>query len=197
VAAKTMAQSVVNSFSTRYARFGCRAATIAPGYVDTPFSNGLRPAGADALMPEEVADIVLRYIHDNAQDSYISVNSNSIRSGSFRPLSRDLSHMTPTLSSATATGTDARTIDPSQPRAKLDKLDEVFRSVLRLQPGFPLEDARVDVTPGWDSLRHIQLILEIERSLGIRILSQEMDGTTSYDELLSLCRHKLGLSQDM
>jgi acyl carrier protein len=53
-----------------------------------------------------------------------------------------------------------------------------------------LSQAGLGYTPGWDSLRHITLLLDIEAMLGVRFTSGEMEGAQSYRELAALVTRK-------
>ena len=47
------------------------------------------------------------------------------------------------------------------------------------------------MTPGWDSLKHIELLLALESALGIRFGSGEMEFLHRFTELDALCQKKL------
>jgi FkbH-like protein len=67
----------------------------------------------------------------------------------------------------------------------------VVRKLLRLSPETDLRQAGLGSTPGWDSLKHIELLVTLESTLGIRFGSGEMEGAHRFSELDSLCRQKL------
>jgi acyl carrier protein len=45
----------------------------------------------------------------------------------------------------------------------------------------------------WDSLTHINLIVEIEREFGIKFTTREIAGLTNVGELMDLISRKAGL----
>src|SRR5262249_48337654 len=67
----------------------------------------------------------------------------------------------------------------------------IVRAVLHLPPGIDLSGTPPGVTAGWDPLKHMELLLEIEAALGIRFSSEEMAATHSFPALDTLCGKKL------
>ena len=70
-------------------------------------------------------------------------------------------------------------------------LTEIFRTLFR-QPELTLTDGLTagDV-PGWDSLNHVNLIIQIEEELGIRFRNDEVARLANVGELKSLVHDKL------
>ena len=54
-----------------------------------------------------------------------------------------------------------------------------------------MSGAGIDRYPGWDSLRHIELMLHLEERLGIAFSAGEMERTTQYNALCELVGRKL------
>lgn len=73
-------------------------------------------------------------------------------------------------------------------RDVLDRLTQVFRQVFA-RPGLVLDPAwtAADVD-GWDSLRHVQVILRTEAAFGIRLEAAELDGLHGVADLVALIR---------
>ncbi|HUE16330.1 MAG TPA: HAD-IIIC family phosphatase [Planctomycetaceae bacterium] len=67
----------------------------------------------------------------------------------------------------------------------------LVRKLLRLPANADLSDAGLGVTPGWDSLKHIELLLALESALGIRFGAGEMEFLHRFTELDALCQKKL------
>ena len=59
---------------------------------------------------------------------------------------------------------------------------------------FPLTGAGLGVTPAWDSLRHIELLLLVEEALGTPFTAEEIDSTHRYDDLVRLVARKQGMA---
>ncbi len=74
---------------------------------------------------------------------------------------------------------------------KIDEIvTDVFRTLFR-QPGLELRDdlTSADVA-GWDSLKHVSLMIHLEQELGIKFHSSEVVRLTNVGELRSLIREK-------
>lgn len=56
----------------------------------------------------------------------------------------------------------------------LSKVQSIFRSVLNDESVALKDETVADDVEGWDSLTHVQLISEIERSFGIKFSLREM-----------------------
>ena len=54
-----------------------------------------------------------------------------------------------------------------------------------------MSQAGIDLFPGWDSLEHIELILSLERDLGIDFSSAEIERTALFSKLCVLVEQKL------
>ena len=76
--------------------------------------------------------------------------------------------------------------------AVMDKLSDIFRSQFN-DAGLVLTPTTVaqDV-PGWNSLGHIRLILNVERTFGIKFKTSEVAGFNNLGELATMVQHKLG-----
>jgi len=72
------------------------------------------------------------------------------------------------------------------------RLTGIFRRLFH-DPGLELraETTARDV-PGWDSLNHVTLVVEIEREFGVRFASSEIAVLRSVGELRALLDSKLG-----
>lgn len=119
-------------------------------------------ADASALRPQEVALAV--------PDTRPSVEHISSAAPSTTPV---------------ATATSARAPAADQPIAKL------IAQLLQLPENHDLSDGGLGVTPGWDSLRQIDIVLSLEEALAIRFSSEELSGLTRFSDLEDTCRRKL------
>jgi len=78
---------------------------------------------------------------------------------------------------------------PQQESARLPERDvgaalaEVFTDLFPALRETVLKAARLEVTPGWDSLGHIRLIMALERRLGITIPSSAIAQLVDYDSV--------------
>lgn len=60
-----------------------------------------------------------------------------------------------------------------------ERVKRVVGSVLRVDPAEIPDDARSEEVAGWDSLRHLELMLALETEFGVRIPAQTMLELTS------------------
>ena len=186
LAAKAAAANFAQQFNRTYGTFGVRASVLAPGYVDTPYSDSLRPDGAAALLPEEVAEAAVSTLSDSAADApYIWLEPGMLRVGDFGFHDRTAASAFP---SARPTPAPARA-EASAANAAGD-LDDVLRAVFHLAPSADVRAAAIGRTPRWDSLKHIELMLKIEQRFGVHLDSQDFQRATDYASLSALLADK-------
>jgi aminoglycoside N3'-acetyltransferase/acyl carrier protein len=80
---------------------------------------------------------------------------------------------------------EVATVDGQSPTASL------VRQLLKLPANADLSEAALGVTPGWDSLKQIEILVSLESEFDIRFLSSEMESLHRFTDLDSLCRTKL------
>ncbi len=72
------------------------------------------------------------------------------------------------------------------------RLSEIFRRVFH-QPGLKLTPAlSARDVPGWDSLNHVTLVIEVEQEFGLRFSSDEVEALHCVGDLMALLQRKLG-----
>jgi acyl carrier protein len=75
----------------------------------------------------------------------------------------------------------------------LEQLKNVFAELFDCAPGDIPDDADSTTLAGWDSLRHIELMLALESELGVRIPTESMLELTSLKSIAEyLDAHVLG-----
>jgi acyl carrier protein len=60
-----------------------------------------------------------------------------------------------------------------------ERVKRVVGSVLRVDPASIPDDAASEDVPGWDSLRHLEVMLALEAEFGLRIPAEAMLELTS------------------
>ena len=60
-----------------------------------------------------------------------------------------------------------------------DRVRHTMASVWNMPTESIGPDSSMDTVPGWDSLRHLELMLELEMSFGVRIPAEEVPELTS------------------
>jgi NAD(P)-dependent dehydrogenase (short-subunit alcohol dehydrogenase family) len=192
--AKGMAATFINGIEQAYASYGVRGLHLLTGLVATRFSAAFRGT-TPALLPQEVAEALLTLIEDRGSPG------NTLRldlSGGVRgrfgfytdsyraPRVESAAEIAPTeVVTGRITSPADALLNGSSPVAA------VVLKMLHLPANAELGDARLGVTPGWDSLKHIELLVTLESALGIRFASGEMESLHSFSQLDSLCRKKI------
>jgi NADP-dependent 3-hydroxy acid dehydrogenase YdfG/acyl dehydratase/acyl carrier protein len=186
--AKAMATAFVNRLDRDYAAYGVRGLHLLSDTVATPFSADYRGT-APALMPQEVAEALLQLIADReSPGNTLRVDLNGTRRGrlGFYEPAQSAGLSTPPLSpEAAAPVIGVASGDGHSPASTL------VRKLLRLPANADLNEAALGITPGWDSLKQIELLVSLESALGIRILSSEMESLHRFTDLDALCRKKI------
>lgn len=174
IAAKTAASHWTLSLNDRYCRFGIAGTVVAPGYVRTSYSDRHRPADSDALLPEEVAERVVASLSgERGAGQYVWLEPSALRFGAFGFRGADVSRAAPAQSFANAGPTAKASVSVSDVA-----VDELVRAFFGAGSDADLSEAGIDRYPGWDSLRHFELMLHLEQELSIRFSSTDLDRTT-------------------
>jgi NAD(P)-dependent dehydrogenase (short-subunit alcohol dehydrogenase family)/acyl dehydratase len=186
--AKAMAMNLVDGIERRFASFGVRGYTLAPGYVATRFSDAYRSDSAPVLLPGEVADALIDLVSAREQPgNTVFLEPGSITRGKFGL------HSGAIAPEKMGSPVPSPVVAPSQASspAVVDAIAPLVRAVLRLPGNHDLRGGGLDQTSGWDSLKHIEIILAIETQLGLHFKSSEIEATHRYDDLVALCAQRL------
>lgn len=187
IAAKAMAASYINNVNKRFGNHGIRGMVLAPGLVRTPYSAKWIKSGNDAMLPEEVAEETTRLLTGRESTvTYVRLESGRSEAGSW---GFSLQNATP---AATAGATP--TVSPATQKAPTlarEGFTDTVRNLLHLPSNIPMQGAGLGRTTGWDSLRHIELILGIEHTYGISFTSDEIENMRNFDELIALWEKKI------
>lgn len=71
------------------------------------------------------------------------------------------------------------------------RLTEIFRKLFNLPTLALRDDLTARDVPGWDSLNHVTLMIEIEREFGLRFTSAEIGTLTQVGDLKALVEAKM------
>ena len=71
------------------------------------------------------------------------------------------------------------------------KLTEIFHAMLEGETVTLTPETTADDVPGWDSMNHIFIVVEIERQFGIKFQTAEMEELKNVGELVQLIGSKL------
>jgi len=197
VAAKNASGGLINGLQNRYSTWGLRYLTLAPSYVAGSFSKAHRPEDAATLLPEEVAEAALELIDKSElQPNYIELSPLGKRAGAFGFQPPRSTAYTPVVTaaqpaSAPAGGTATANVPAAGGEALAAQINQIACNLLGLAPTTSLAGMGVGTISGWDSLRHIQLMLELERELSISFSTEEVSRTPLFDSLILVCAEKL------
>lgn len=76
-------------------------------------------------------------------------------------------------------------VDSTATDAIEQDLSVLLRRILRLDQSYPLGTAGLSVTPGWDSLKQIEIILAVEKSFGFRFRADEIAAVKTFRALVN------------
>jgi acyl carrier protein len=186
--AKSMAANLIDRLERSYSSYGVRGLTMMPGLVATRFSEAFR-GEAPALLPQEVADATIRAVLNGRRDGNVMM----LEPG--REVRGRLGFHNVTLAPVPSNSREALVVPKEGAHGERPESDsgvsDIVRRVLGLAPQTSLREAALGMTPGWDSLKHIELLLRIESALGIRFGSGEMEAVQNFPALEALARKKL------
>jgi short-subunit dehydrogenase/acyl dehydratase len=193
-AAKAMAAQYVSSVHKTYHGVGINGLTILAGLVATAYSEQYR-GDMPAMLPQELAETALRRALDNQVGGAIVVEWNAERSGLIgfhEPAAINRSPEARQVATAVASVADP-SASPS-PNLGTDLsfgIGEIVRLRLGLADQSHLVGGGLGATPGWDSLRHIEIVLDLEEKLGIRFGSGDMEKMSTFSDLLTISASRL------
>lgn len=73
----------------------------------------------------------------------------------------------------------------------LDRLNEIFRNVFNDDTIAVVSGTTAKDVDGWDSMMHVRLLINIEKTFGIKFSFSEMAGLRNVGELVALIDSKL------
>jgi acyl carrier protein len=80
----------------------------------------------------------------------------------------------------------------SSPQAILQQLTPIFRKVFEDDELVPTLDMTAEDVELWDSMRHVRMVLSVEKVLGVRFTTDEIAGLENVGALVLLAQKKLG-----
>ncbi|MBF0249333.1 MAG: SDR family NAD(P)-dependent oxidoreductase [Alphaproteobacteria bacterium] len=195
-AAKGMTTSYLSGLDKSLSAFGVRAVTVAPTYVLSSYSDSVRPEGVAALLPEEVAEQVVSIAQAREVEApYVMMGVNSTCHGTYGFQLRDSSiTVSQSVSRKDAAVMVGDELPLTQGIGQGIGLPDFVRAFLKLPADYDLSGAALGETPGWDSLRHLELVLAIEEKFGVAFSSADIESTHAYVTLAEMVREKSGLS---
>jgi len=186
VAAKHAGMNLAATYDARYAAYGVRMTTVAPGLVDTPFSAAFSTVGSIALMPEEVAEVIVNEVESDdgclAECIWQYPGRLDVEGGA-RARDEDPKYV------ASAENEPSISLAP-QAQGTVD-IAGLICSYLGLPQNHDLSQGGLGLTANWDSLRHIEVLTHLESKLGIAFTSQEITAAVRFTDVNDLVVRKL------
>jgi len=190
--AKAMAMNLVDALDRRFARYGVRGLTLAPGYVATRFSAPYRSASDAALLPGEVAEALVTLLGEkDAPGNTVFLEPGRAHRGQFAFQSGDTPATIPARGPKEPDAVFVSTPAGVSGSPSTEGIAQAVRAVLRVPATQNLAGGGLGLTPGWDSLKHIEIILAVEARTGLHFSSHEIAATHRFDELVALCARKM------
>lgn len=174
---KSFAESLLYYIFKNYSEFGIGSFVVAPHITDTQFSASM-PEGTKKISPLVVAKKIVDIIEGKLQSNHITIWEGGVEERMWEPHS---------YNSGLAAKNSSEVDDDADNFADVDfvrkKLDKIVRKTLDLPDNVLLENGGLGITSGWNSLKHIQLILEVESEFGVKIPSHMMQKTSTFQQL--------------
>jgi len=180
-AAKSMGATFACGLNSQFSSYGVRGFVVMPGYVATSFSEAVR-GDAHALLPQEVATVVADMIGEPTSPAVVLENG--------LPRYGDLGFYSAHRAAVLPAPAAPSSKQLAAPRSS-NSVPDLVRRILHLPQSTDLRGGGVGMTPGWDSLRQIEVILGLEAELNIKFSSAEVIELGAFDALLTACERKI------
>ena len=180
-AAKSMAASFLARVNAKFSFYGVEGRVFAPNFVSTEYSKDLR-GDAPSLLPAEVATKIFDSINDST-DFMTVQNIGSLTAGEygFAPSNRAKTGME-NHAKKPPNNVHEFLISKTAPN---ERLVLCVKRILPKARSEQIYEGGMGITPGWDSLATIQILLEIEREFEKKFSSDEFEHLKTYNEILS------------
>jgi short-subunit dehydrogenase/acyl carrier protein/acyl dehydratase len=186
IAAKVTTSHYLLAWHRRYMKYGVEGRVVSPGYVQTAFSDDLRPKDADALLPEQAAEVIVDAMieDDGEREPYLWLENSGMRRGNWGFYEQ---------TSQNKSGSSGGVLDSSNDNFDSNQIyaNELVRKFFNLSKEHDIGSLGINTIPEWDSLSHIELMLFLEKKLEISFDSQEIEKTKTLVSLEKLISEKL------
>lgn len=188
VAAKAMSAAYVEGLSVRYARYGVEGLMLSPGFVRTGFSAKWRKETTPALLPEQVAELAAEMLAEVPAERrgncvWLEPGRAEFGNWGFPPQAA--------VRNGAQEGGANGAVAATGGAGGETGFEATVQRLLNLPAGLSLAGGGLGRTPGWDSLRHIELLLGLERAYDIRFSSGEIERARDFEGLMNLWRQKV------
>lgn len=180
VASKSMAANYLAGIHKKYSFYGVEGRVHAPTFVSTKYSRKFR-GNSQSLIPSEVAVEVFDLIN-HSKDFMRIQNIGSIVNGKFGfSTSKSLHINNQEHSNENLQTNQNKNLSNQQINQRL-----IFclKKVLPKSSEEDISEGGMGITPGWDSLAQIQIMLEVEKEFDIKFTSEEFENLRTFEDLL-------------
>ncbi|MFD8145683.1 SDR family NAD(P)-dependent oxidoreductase [Streptomyces sp. NPDC059708] len=188
VAGKAAAESVLHGIDRHHGAHGIRSVVVEPGYVQGRYSAEVRPEGL-GLLPEEVAGLVAAEAEDTGAPSrrvWLTPDGTTrFALGGAREETAPAPRAAAAAAPQAPGGPGPDTADGIAAR-----VEAAVRGVLG--PAADVRGGGVGLTPGWDSLGQLQIVLAVEAEFGIRLPATSLTAAGRFDRLCRLVEERAG-----
>jgi 3-oxoacyl-[acyl-carrier protein] reductase len=189
--AKAMLSQYLHTFDRKHRLYGITAQVIAPTRVDTAMSRATGAGQGTMLIPEEVAACIAESVTDPQGDTtYLSLSPSGVRGAYYGVYTTQAPPTGEASRQPAPQGASSSQSPSSTDESALVKLERTVRAALALPASVPLDNGGLGLTPGWDSLKHIEIMLAVERDYGIEFSSSEIDRLSTYAGLRTVVEAK-------
>ena len=188
-AAKAMAGQFLSAFDKSNSEFGVRGLTILSGLVATAYSASAQ-GNAPAMVPQELAEAITQIALDDRAGRAVIVEWNGQRAGAVG-FHENRASRAPVATTAPVAGAVVAPVAAGNTGGLEPQIAGVLRARFNLSADADLSDGGVGKTPGWDSLRHIELVLHLEEIFGIRYSAGDVEKMLTYQSLVSVTRARV------
>ena len=179
-ASKSMAANYLAGIDKKYSFYGVEGKVHAPTFVSTKYSKKFR-GKSQSLIPSEVAVEVFDLINQSKDFMRIQ-NIGSVVNGKFGfSNSRPLNINNQEYSNENPKTKQSKTINYEEIS---ERLIFCLKKVLPKSSDEDISEGGMGITPGWDSLAQIQIMLEVEKEFKIKFTSEEFESLRTFEDLL-------------
>ena len=183
--AKAAGTNYLDGIRKRFFQWGLKTHCLASGKVNTKFSDTLNLPNITQMIPEQVAENVVKILEDkNSSDFYYWLENTGLRVGNYDFIQNKTKNIQLTKNQ------DTILLKGEESIAKTEALQNLIIDFFNLNENVNWDNVGIGLISGWDSFRHIEFILEIENRFNINFDAEEIDLTTNFNDLSNLLLDK-------
>lgn len=186
-AAKAMAGQYLTSLDKTYGDYGLHGLVVLSGLVDTHYSSTVQGDAVATMIPQELAEKVVNCAIDDQLGNAVIIEHGDIRTGLLGFSSAKSTVNTPNSDGDQLASRNSRTEVVSTNLNDLEaRIAKVLSKCLNIPSNHSFVGDGVSITPGWDSLRHMQIMLDLESAFNISFSADEISTMLTYDSIYSI-----------